>query len=514
MDDVIREPCPRCGEPAALAGRACPHCAGSLLVNLEGGSISDQRAGYRAARDLSRLGPQFPTLLRAQELLASPESVLATDITREAARKALDILAANSGKGRIVPRDELASAELVPEFEHSFRSPNLRERLIFIVPALAAAAILFFFLLRPREAAPHLTAKVTDTRPADQAQPTPSLRDLAAQALDSTATVRCPKSFGSGFFVAPDLLVTNEHVLCTSGAAVEVVLRDGRRLPGRAEASDDWLDVALVRVPGAAVRPLPLGDATLVEPGETVLMIGSPLGMEFTVTRAIVSHSQRNVLGIAYLQFDGNVNPGNSGGPLLDARGRAIGIASMMVAHSQGLGLALPVNYLYDLPGARLPLPVPPPDFGHWRSMLERVKKQDDLEVADARVSFTRPGLGGAAIGPTGAVFAIVVVRGRPAGAVPFTFDLVQDGRTVCNPTAIVETWDFYKRQTAQTTQDSRYLRWLQKNGLGNDILVGTAPLHMEGCPDPASLLGSELVLPGADSGVGRAVIGMFREVR
>jgi serine protease Do len=352
------------------------------------------------------------------------------------------------------------------------------------------------------------------TKPAAQAQPTPSLRDLAALALDSTATLRCPRSSGSGFFVAPDLLVTNEHVLCTSGAAVDVVLRDGRRLSGSAEVRDDWLDVALVRVPGAAVKPLALGDASLVEPGETVLMIGSPLGMDFSVTRAIVSHSQRNVLGIAYLQFDGNVNPGNSGGPLLDARGRAIGIASMMVAHSQRLGLALPVNYLYDLPGSRLPLPVPPPDFGRWRSLLERVKNQDDRDVSDARLSFTRPGLGGAAIGPSGAVFAIIVVRGRPAGAIPFTFDLVQDGRTVCNPTAIVETWDFYKKQSAQTTQDSRYLRWLQKNGLGNDILVGTAPLHMEGCPDPASVLGSELVLPGADFGIGRAVIGMYREVR
>jgi serine protease Do len=513
MDDVLREPCPRCGEPAALAGRACPHCGGSLLVNLEGGSISDQRARYRAARDLARLGPQFPTLLRAQELLGAPESVLAVGITRERARKALDILAANSGKGRVVPRDELAEVQLVPEFEQSLRSPTRPGWLIYIAPALAAAAIIAFLFL-PRTTAPHVAAKVPDTRPAAPAHPTPSLRDLAALALDSTATLRCPNSFGSGFFVASDLLVTNEHVLCPSGAAVEVVLRDGRRLPGRTEARDDWLDVALVRVPGAAVRPLQLGDATLVEPGETVLMIGNPLGMEFTVTRAIVSHSQRNVLGIAYLQFDGNVNPGNSGGPLLDARGRAIGIASMMVAHSQGLGLALPVNYLYDLPGAQLPLPVPPPDFGHWRTMLERVKKQDDREVSDARVSLTRPGLGGAAIGPTGAVFAIVVVRGRPAGAVPFTFDLVQGGRTVCNPTAIVETWDLYKRQTAQTTQDSRYLRWLQKNGLGNDILVGTAPLHLEGCPDPASLLGSELVLPGADSGVGRAVIGMFREVR
>ena len=108
--------------------------------------------------------------------------------------------------------------------------------------------------------------------------------------------------------MTPDLLVTNAHVLCGPRASLEVSLPDGRRLDGTVVSSDEWLDVAVVRVPGAAVRPLPLGDAMAVEPGDPVLFIGSPLGMDFTVSRAIVSHPRRNVYGVAFVQFDANVN--------------------------------------------------------------------------------------------------------------------------------------------------------------------------------------------------------------
>jgi len=185
-----------------------------------------------------------------------------------------------------------------------------------------------------------------------------------------------------------------------------------------------------------------------------------------------------------------------------------------MVAHGMGLGLALPVNYLYELPGVKLPMASPPPDFARWQAIQARAKRDEEREAEEARAAFSRPGLAGASVGPTGAVFAIVVARGRPAGALPFTFDLIRDGKTVCRPTAIVEGWDFYQKVAPQTTQDSRYLRWLKKQGLTDDVFVGTAPLRMESCPSVPSVLGGELVLPGTDPVVGRAVIGMYREVR
>ena len=102
MEDVVREPCPRCGEPTAIGGRVCPRCQGTLLVDLIAAPIPDPRLRYRTARDLSRLGPPFPSLGRLQQLLATSESVVAPQITRAMARNALEVLQANSARGRVV----------------------------------------------------------------------------------------------------------------------------------------------------------------------------------------------------------------------------------------------------------------------------------------------------------------------------------------------------------------------------------------------------------------------------
>lgn len=514
MDDIRREPCPRCGEPTAIAGRFCPYCRGSLLVDLVAARMGDPRGRYKAARDLSLLAASFRPIHRVQEALAVSESVVARGITREMAHAAIRILQANGGEGRALAAEEDTGIE--PEYAEAFRSPSVRERLVVLVPVLVTA-VLVLFLLRSRPASPVIPPRPGPrvTVPSGDAPSRKlSLEELAARALDSTASVLCASSGGAGFFVAPDLLVTNDHVLCPKASPVEVVLRDGRKLPGQVETRDEWLDVALVRVPGAAVKPLPLGDATAVAPGETVLMIGNPVGMDFTVTQAIISHSQRSVFGIAYLQFDANVNPGNSGGPLLTAQGRAVGVVSMMVVNARGLGLALPVNYLYEMRSTRLPLPVPPPDFDRWRMLLDQVKRQDELEASTAWAALRKPGLSAAAMDLAGEVYAVVVERGMPAGATPFTFELLQNDRVICSPTAIVESWDFFTRQRERPMQDARYVRWLEKIGLGSDMYVGTATLRMEGCPDRASVLGAQLLLREADPGLNRAVIRMIREVR
>jgi serine protease Do len=511
MDDVQREPCPRCGEPAAIAGRVCRHCGASLLVDVVAARIADAGARYRAARDLARLGPEFPRLLRGEELLAAPESIVASGITREVARKALDVLAKSGGKGRLVAfaQGEPAGA-VAAELERPVLSKGRRWLRGFLSVALLAASIVW--LVRPRPSVPVRRAVSPTASPSKAVEPAraaPPLRDVAAGALDSSASVTCGNSSGAGFFVEEDLLLTNDHVLCPGNAAPLIELRDHRRLPGRIERRDPWLDAALVRVPGAGVRPLSPGDATALEPGDTVLAIGNPIRMDFTVTRGIVSHGERNVYGIAYVQFDANVNPGNSGGPLLDQDGRVVGIVSMMVSNARGLALALPVNYLYEW-GVRLPSP--PPRFDLWQSLLTRVKKLDERDVAQARDALKSPGLGGASIDPEGGVYAFLLVRGQPAGARPFRFELVREGKVLCNPAGIVESWDLMKADRRDPTRDSRYLRWLEKNGLAVGIFVGTAPLRWEGCPDPSSALGAQLVLEDGDPGSSRAVIRMYRQ--
>jgi serine protease Do len=511
MTDVEREPCPRCGEPAAIAGRVCRHCSASLLVDVAAaGPIADPRARYRAARDLAGLLPGAP-LPRIREALSRPEGgVVAARLTREQARPVLALLQSHGGTGRTVEAP-LAIPEDVPDLTHSLaRSEGLGRAAVLVAAAVALIGGGVWFLSRRTGAAPPHAAEARPSALPSSA-PTRTTRDVAANALSSMAALRCGSSGGAGFFVTPELLVTNAHVLCGPRASLEVRLPDGRRLEGAVASRDEWLDLAIVRVAGAAMRPLPLGDAMAIEPGDGVLFVGSPLGMDFTVSRAIVSHPRRNVYGVAFVQFDANVNRGNSGGPLLDGEGRAIGVVSMMLADSRGLAFALPVNYLYDLPGAPLPVPVPPPDFEAWRRTLASVHRQDLAEADEVRQSFRRPALGAAAVDADGRLYAVVVTRGQPAGTVPYRFAVRRAGRILCGATGLVNLWG--PVTSRETAADPRFLRWLSRIDLGTEVSSGSAELSLDGCPEARSLVGAELLLEGAETGSGRAVIDVVREV-
>ena len=174
-----------------------------------------------------------------------------------------------------------------------------------------------------------------------------STKEIAARALPSTVSIRCPNSVGSGFFVTSELVLTNAHVLCTSGI-IDVVRSDGKKHVGTAVQSDAHLDLAVVQVPGASATPLPLGDAGLLAVGEQVVVIGSPMGFEFTVHGGSISNLSRSVFGLSYLQVEAKVNPGNSGGPVLNDQGQVVGVVSLKYAEAEGIGLALPINYAWS----------------------------------------------------------------------------------------------------------------------------------------------------------------------
>src|SRR5690242_9931565 len=105
------------------------------------------------------------------------------------------------------------------------------------------------------------------------------------------------------------------------------------------------------------------------------MVAGHPRGLDFTFHVGNVSNPNRVVLGTNYLQADARINPGNSGGPALDARGRVVGIVSMKIPGSEGLGMALPIDYLYE--GSEPLLPPPPwhPTPG-FRSMLAKASEE------------------------------------------------------------------------------------------------------------------------------------------
>jgi serine protease Do len=156
------------------------------------------------------------------------------------------------------------------------------------------------------------------------------------------------RSLGSGFIIdAEGDIVTNNHVI-EDANEIKVRLHDEREFDAKVIGRDPKTDLALIRIEGAKeIQPLKLGNSDKLEVGSWVLAVGSPFGLEQTVTAGIVSAKGRFIGAGPYddfIQTDASINPGNSGGPLLNMNGEVVGINTAIVAQGQGIGFAIPVN--------------------------------------------------------------------------------------------------------------------------------------------------------------------------
>jgi len=169
----------------------------------------------------------------------------------------------------------------------------------------------------------------------------------------NNAPERRQQGVGSGFIMSRDgYILTNNHVV-EDADRIKVKLAGGKEFDGKIVGRDPKTDLALVKIAADAdLQPLKLGNSDDLKVGNWVVAVGSPFGLEQTITAGIVSAKGR-VIGSGpydnFIQTDASINPGNSGGPLINLQGEVVGINTAIIASGQGIGFAIPINMAKEI---------------------------------------------------------------------------------------------------------------------------------------------------------------------
>jgi serine protease Do len=184
-----------------------------------------------------------------------------------------------------------------------------------------------------------------------------TIKKLVPKISEAVVVVNTPAGLGTGFIINEEgYLITNYHVIereknlkvtmfIKKNKSVETIVYKKIKIV----AYNPFMDLALLKIddiPNKKFSYVNLGNMSDNNVGDTVFAIGTPLGLERSVTQGIVSSSNRNYNGVLYIQTTAPINPGNSGGPLFNLRGEVIGVTNMGYIFSDGLGFAIPIDYL------------------------------------------------------------------------------------------------------------------------------------------------------------------------
>lgn len=180
---------------------------------------------------------------------------------------------------------------------------------------------------------------------AERVSPSVVSLKIEARRASGFGRSRLAEGGGSGVIISREgHILTNNHVV-RHATRITAHLRDGRQFPGSVIGTDPATDLAVVKIDGTRLSPASFGSSGEARVGQIVMAVGSPFGLDYTVTTGVLSAKGRGIGANEiedYLQTDASINPGNSGGPLLDLTGHVLGINTMIVGRGTGIGFAIP----------------------------------------------------------------------------------------------------------------------------------------------------------------------------
>ncbi len=363
--------CPYCGEKIALEARLCRHCNRSILYNLQLTASLDDKEKHTFIKAWGTLNKtEFLHLplgdyTHAKRQLEKIPLLLAWDLTKNESQDLIRQLKGFSLEAKL--QGGMPSSALMPTLSENSSRPWMGILYGILTIGFLSAGIGWW--LSTQKQIPSETNQTTYLRPNipgevpnlpnfTTSEPSPqfAMEDPASSKnlnradmttlLNATVFITDSQKLGSGFFITNDgYLLSNAHVTSPMDEPI-VILRSGQQFKAQKIREDKKLDVSLLKIDVRDATYLKLGDANQLFPGQTVVTIGNPGGLSFTVTRGIVSYVGRNINGVPFIQTDAAINRGNSGGPMITESMEVVGINSLTSLNEQGISFALPINFV------------------------------------------------------------------------------------------------------------------------------------------------------------------------